>query len=247
MKKKITFEYPINKNIKLFLKTENIFNNLKNIKNTNNYFTAINFFLNISEIYKIIKKYNITYKLIKEFNDQNKKLKLWLKEPNINIQIIKKIFYIINLFKLQLKKENINNKLLIKDELFKQINKKIQYKNKNIFFKKIPEINLWLNISEKKKIKYYKKWIEPIKIIKQSNLNLLKIIRNINTFKIYYTKKLIFKDKIFGYKLIRIKINKKYLLYPIISFINNKYYIKFLSINNKIIKKKINFYLSKCK
>ncbi len=249
MKKKNIFEYTKNKNIKLFLKTELIFNNLKNINKINNYFSTIIFFLNISEIYKIIEKYNIKKKIIDELNEQKKKLLFFLKKPNTNKNIIEKILYIIYILKLKLKEANSKNNLIQQDEFLKQINKKIKYTNKKkIFFKRISEINYWKNLPEKKKILYYKKLIKPIKIIKQSNFNTLEIIRNLNTFKKYNSKKLKFKDKILKYKLIRIKTNIKYNLYPIVTYLNNEYYLKFISTKKTIInQKKIIFYLSKCK
>ncbi len=239
----LIFELPIKKNISFLLKIENLINNIYKIKKIKNYYSATIFFINISELIKLIENINIKFKLIEEFKTQTKNINLNNKKILYNVRIFNKIKNII-----EKQKKKKKNNILTKDKILNKIKKKIELEKINIFSKKIPEIIFWLNLSKKIKQIFFNKWIKLIKVIKILNSNLLKIIRKINTFKKIKLKKFLFKDKIEKSSLIRIKINKRYLLYPSMFFYKDKFFIKFLSFkNNKKNFKNLSFYLSKCK
>lgn len=181
MKNTITYEFPLNERIRVFIRLEQLFQQFGHflVRDTvADKRIAVNILLDIVSIFR---RNNLKSEILQELERQSKVLTKIVNSQNLGTGKLQELLNKINQTskKLYATKDRVDVNIMASD-LFQSISQRIAIPGGTCSFD-LPEYHYWLEQDESLRLQDLQHWSSPFDDIRMANQLLLELIRNSNT------------------------------------------------------------------
>lgn len=181
MKNTITYEFPLNERIRVFIRLEQLFQQFGHFlvrDSVADKRIAVNILLDIVSIFR---RNNLKSEILQELERQSKVLTKIVNSQNLGTGKLQELLNKINQTsrKLYDTKERVDVNIMASD-LFQSISQRIAIPGGTCSFD-LPEYHYWLEQDESLRLQDLQHWSSPFDDIRMANQLLLDLIRNSNT------------------------------------------------------------------
>lgn len=181
MNNTITYEFPLNERIRVFIRLEQLFQQFSHFSvkdSITDKRIAINILLDIVSLFR---RNNLKSEILQELERQAKVLTKIVNSQNIGTGKLQELLNNINQItkKLYATKERVDANVLTSD-LFQSINQRSSIPGGPCSFD-LPEYHYWLEQDEAIRLRDLQHWSSPFDDIRYANSRVLELIRNSNT------------------------------------------------------------------
>ncbi len=242
------YEEPVHERVRKFLRIETLFNRINYLKDKETHYENYFALVALSELYELLLRMDIKAELIRDFENQNTKLKKFQDQPGTDSKKLNSI----------LEKQNSHLNYLYaqdssyldhlkQDELFKTF---VKYSRSSTH---PSSLTYWLSRDDLSRENQINLWLEPINFLNKSISFILETIRKSASATDKLAKDGFYTDKLDSQKnllLIRVTLTSDHFYFPSISVGKQRITIRFMvkDDKNKFIAHKydVPFILSTC-
>lgn len=223
----ILYEHPLNERIRNYLKLEQLFKQVDSCGATDISVNHQVFFNALFAIIDTLERSDIRGDLIKDLEKLQQNLVVWSQAPDIDTTALETNLRETVGLVSQLKVNSQTWCLLKENMLLASLKQRFAIQGGNSSFD-LPQLQFWLNQSEKHITTDIEQWLSLLNNIKCSLALVLKFIRQRAAFEYIETESGFYQDNGEGLLLLRIKIAKNAQYFPTISGNKYRYSIRFM-------------------